>query len=143
VSVRVIAKRPDTIMGFGETRIHTEAATFEVRASEIASPRPGDQLTVGTETFVVRVSRNGTIPTGSRGVRILDLHEIAVGLKAQLRLNGHEESLQFGETIQNCSFHDSIDSRAVPRSRIADWGHCDGSVSSKSSGAGECGHWLL
>ena len=24
VSVRVIAKRPDTIMGFGETRIHTE-----------------------------------------------------------------------------------------------------------------------
>ena len=54
VSVRVIAKRPDTIVGFGETRIHTETATFEVRASDVASPRPGDQLTVGGETFVVQ-----------------------------------------------------------------------------------------
>jgi hypothetical protein len=36
VRVRVIARRPDTIVGFGETRIHTETATFEVRASEIA-----------------------------------------------------------------------------------------------------------
>ena len=45
VSVRVIARRPDTIVGFGETRIHAETATFEVRASEVASPRPGDQLT--------------------------------------------------------------------------------------------------
>ena len=50
----VIARRPDTIVGFGETRIHAETATFEVRASEVASPRPGDQLTVGGETFVVQ-----------------------------------------------------------------------------------------
>jgi hypothetical protein len=41
VSVRVIARRPDTIVGFGETRIHAETATFELRASEVASPRPG------------------------------------------------------------------------------------------------------
>jgi hypothetical protein len=34
--------------------LHAETATFEVRASDIASPRPGDQLTVGTETFVVQ-----------------------------------------------------------------------------------------
>jgi hypothetical protein len=47
VSVRVITRRPDTIVGFGETRIHAETATFEVRAKEVASPRPGDQLTVG------------------------------------------------------------------------------------------------
>jgi hypothetical protein len=53
-SVRVIARRPDTIVGFGETRIHAETATLEVRASEIASPRPGDQLTVGGETFSVQ-----------------------------------------------------------------------------------------
>ena len=55
VSVRVIARRPDTIVGFGETRIHTETATFEVRASEVASPRPDDQLIVGGQTFVVHV----------------------------------------------------------------------------------------
>jgi hypothetical protein len=54
VSVRVIARRPDTIVGFGETRIHAETATFEVRVSEVASPRPGDQLTVGGEAFVVQ-----------------------------------------------------------------------------------------
>jgi hypothetical protein len=36
------------------TRIHAETATFEVRPSEVASPRPGDQLTVGSDTFVIQ-----------------------------------------------------------------------------------------
>ena len=54
VPVRVIARRPDTIVAFGDTRIHTETATFEVRTSEVASPGPGDQLTVGGETFVIQ-----------------------------------------------------------------------------------------
>jgi len=54
IPMRVIARRPDTIVGFGETRIHAETATFEVRASEVASPRPGDQLIVGGEAFVVQ-----------------------------------------------------------------------------------------
>ena len=54
VSVRVIARRPDTIVGFGETRIHAETATFELRASEVADPRPQDQLAFNGETFVVQ-----------------------------------------------------------------------------------------
>ena len=41
-------------MGFGETRIHAETATFEVRVSELASPRPGDQLAVDGETLVIQ-----------------------------------------------------------------------------------------
>jgi hypothetical protein len=45
VAVQVIARRPDTIVGFGETRIHAETATFEIRATEVANPRPGDQFT--------------------------------------------------------------------------------------------------
>ena len=52
--MRVIARCPDTIVGFGETRIHAETAMFEVRASEIASPRPGDQLTLSGETSVIQ-----------------------------------------------------------------------------------------
>jgi hypothetical protein len=52
--VRVIARRPDAIVGFGETRIHTETATFELRASEVANPRPGDQLTVAGDTFAIQ-----------------------------------------------------------------------------------------
>jgi hypothetical protein len=54
VPVRVIARRPDTIVGFGETRIDADTATFEVRASEVANPRPGDQLVIGGENFVVQ-----------------------------------------------------------------------------------------
>jgi hypothetical protein len=54
VPVRVIARRPDTIVGFGEARIHAETATFELRASEIASPRPNDQLTVAGDNFVIQ-----------------------------------------------------------------------------------------
>jgi hypothetical protein len=54
VPVRIIAKRPDTIVGFGDTRIHAETATFEVRASEVANPRSGDQLALDGETFLVQ-----------------------------------------------------------------------------------------
>jgi hypothetical protein len=52
--VRVIARRPDTIVGFGETRIHAETTTFELRASEVASPRPDDQVVVEGQTFVIQ-----------------------------------------------------------------------------------------
>jgi hypothetical protein len=45
---------PDTIVGFGDTRIHAETGTFEVRASEVASPRPGDELIIGSDTFVIQ-----------------------------------------------------------------------------------------
>jgi hypothetical protein len=44
VPVRVVVRRPDTIVGFGDTRIHAETAIPELRAIEVASPRPGDQL---------------------------------------------------------------------------------------------------
>jgi hypothetical protein len=54
VPVLVIVTRPDTIVGFGETRIHAETATFELRSSEFANPRPADQLTVGGEAFVIQ-----------------------------------------------------------------------------------------
>jgi hypothetical protein len=54
VPARVIARRPDTIVGLGETRIHVETATFELRASEVANPRPGAQLIVDGQTFVIQ-----------------------------------------------------------------------------------------
>ena len=34
--------------------IHAETATFELRASEVADPRPGDLLIVDSQTFVVQ-----------------------------------------------------------------------------------------
>jgi hypothetical protein len=54
IPVRVIARRPDTIVGFGETRVHAETATFELRAGELANPRPDDQLIVDGQTFVIQ-----------------------------------------------------------------------------------------
>jgi hypothetical protein len=54
VPVRVIARRPDSIVGFGEARIHAETASFELRATEVANPRSGDQLSVDGQTFVIQ-----------------------------------------------------------------------------------------
>ena len=54
VDIKVIARRPDEIVGFGETRVLTETALFEVRASEVAEPRPGDQLTIDGTDYVIQ-----------------------------------------------------------------------------------------
>lgn len=54
VNVRVIAKRPDEIVGFGDTRVLTETALFEVWASQVAKPRPGDRLTVDGADYVIQ-----------------------------------------------------------------------------------------
>jgi hypothetical protein len=62
VSVRVIARWPDAIVAFGETRIHAETATFEIRASEVANPRADDELTVSGDTFVVQGEPNRRDP---------------------------------------------------------------------------------
>ena len=62
VSVRVIARRPDTIVGFGETRINAETATFEVRASpRLSSPSVAAPSSSGA-------SRSGAILTGWCGL---------------------------------------------------------------------------
>ncbi len=54
LDIRVIAKRADEVVGFGDTRIHAETAVFDVRVSEVATPRPGDRLTVDGSEYVVQ-----------------------------------------------------------------------------------------
>ena len=53
-SIRVIARRPDEIVGFGDTPIHAATAMFDVRISEVASPAQGDTLEIGGETFIIQ-----------------------------------------------------------------------------------------
>ena len=53
-NIRVIAKQPDEIVGFGDTRVHSETSLFEIRASEVAQPRPGDLLTVNGVDYVIQ-----------------------------------------------------------------------------------------
>jgi hypothetical protein len=54
MTLQVIARRPDEIIGFGETRIHSETTLFDVRTSDILDPRPGDHLTVNGVAYVVQ-----------------------------------------------------------------------------------------
>ena len=54
VNVRVIAKQPDEIVGFGDTRIHTETSIFEVRVSEAPQPKPDDLITVDGVDYIIQ-----------------------------------------------------------------------------------------
>src|SRR5512132_356945 len=54
IAVRVIMRRPDRIGDFGDTRITSETATFDVRTAEIAEPAEGDTLDVGGVTYVIQ-----------------------------------------------------------------------------------------
>ena len=53
-SIRVIARRPDEIIGFGETRIHAETTLFDVRTTDIPDPGPGDRVAVDGVDYVIR-----------------------------------------------------------------------------------------
>jgi hypothetical protein len=57
IAVRLIARRPDRIGDFGDTRISSETATFDVRTSEIAEPAEGGTSTSTASRTSSRVSR--------------------------------------------------------------------------------------
>ena len=54
VTVTVIPKRPDEIVGLGEAQVLTETALFDLRAAEVSSPAAGDTLTYDGATYVVQ-----------------------------------------------------------------------------------------
>ncbi len=52
--VRVVTKRPDEVLDFGDGRVVTATTVAEVRVSEVAEPREGDTLEIGDAVFVVQ-----------------------------------------------------------------------------------------
>ncbi len=52
--VRVIAVQPDAVSEFNDTRLAKATSRFELRASEIASPRAGDIIEFKGQRFVVQ-----------------------------------------------------------------------------------------
>ena len=54
VPVRVIARRPDRIAEFGETRIAVPTAMFDVRVAEIPAIAEGDTLEIDGAVFAVQ-----------------------------------------------------------------------------------------
>jgi hypothetical protein len=52
--VRVIARRADAITDFGAARLWSDSTRFDLRVSEVATPRAGDRLVLSGETFVIQ-----------------------------------------------------------------------------------------
>lgn len=52
--VRVIERRPDVVSEFAGGRIASATAVFDLRVSEVATPRPGDRLELDGETYLVQ-----------------------------------------------------------------------------------------
>ncbi|MCW5773220.1 MAG: hypothetical protein KIT16_16385 [Rhodospirillaceae bacterium] len=53
-TVRVFWHRPDDVIAFADTRLHTTTAIFDVRISEVATPQAGDTLVVQGETYLIQ-----------------------------------------------------------------------------------------
>jgi len=52
--VRVVVRRPDAVTDFGGAQVWSETTRVDLRVSEVASPRPGDTITIGGEAFVIQ-----------------------------------------------------------------------------------------
>ena len=53
-TVRIVTKRPDEVLDFGDSRVVTATTVAEVRVSELADPQAGDTLEIGGETYTIQ-----------------------------------------------------------------------------------------
>ncbi len=51
--VRVIRKRPDQVVGFGDSRAVVPTVLIDVRRAEVPNPASGDTVEIEGETFAV------------------------------------------------------------------------------------------
>jgi len=52
--IRVIRRAPDRITEFGAARLMSDTMVLDVRVSDLADPRPGDLIVIGTESFTIQ-----------------------------------------------------------------------------------------
>jgi hypothetical protein len=52
--IRIIPRRNDDVTTFGAARLVSEIFRFEVRVSELPTPRPDEQILFGEETFLIQ-----------------------------------------------------------------------------------------
>ena len=52
--IRVIRKAPDELTTFGAARILSETTFIDVRVSDMASPKPGDTIIIGPDSFIIQ-----------------------------------------------------------------------------------------
>jgi hypothetical protein len=53
ISVRVITKRPDQVVGFGDSRAVLPAVLIDVRRSEVSDPATADTVDLGGDLFEI------------------------------------------------------------------------------------------
>jgi hypothetical protein len=79
VSVRVIRKSPEAIVGLGDSRFDLDAMLLDVRLSEVAAPARGDQVDIldgdGAIAETVEVTGNSSIDR-RRAVRTLEVSAV-------------------------------------------------------------------
>jgi len=54
VNIRIMARRADQVLDFGDTRVHTGNIMFDVRVSEVPDPASGDVLVIDGDNFTVQ-----------------------------------------------------------------------------------------
>ncbi|QQR68392.1 MAG: hypothetical protein IPI58_05920 [Alphaproteobacteria bacterium] len=54
LNLRAVLRNPDLVTGFGEGRVATTSMVVEIRATDIAAPRPGDRLEIDGAIYVVQ-----------------------------------------------------------------------------------------
>ena len=52
--IRVIQRRPDEVSSFGSARVLSDTLRIDVRVSELAWPRPDEQIILEDETFLIQ-----------------------------------------------------------------------------------------
>jgi hypothetical protein len=52
--VRVVTRRADAIMNFGEARLWSETTRIDLRVAEVPAPRPGDRIEIDGEAFLIQ-----------------------------------------------------------------------------------------
>ena len=52
-SIRVIRRAPDRITEFGAAQFVSDTMLLEVRVADLADPRPGDLIVIGTDSFTI------------------------------------------------------------------------------------------
>lgn len=52
--VRAVARRADAITDFGDARVWSETTRIDLRFAEVSNPRPGDQIEIEGEAFLIQ-----------------------------------------------------------------------------------------
>ncbi len=54
VLVRVVTRRADETVGFGDARLWSETTRLDLRVADVTTPRPGDRIEIDGEAFLVQ-----------------------------------------------------------------------------------------